>query len=224
MAGSIISSNKFHEDGWPASGMDHRHRSNRQSDFGEVMLGSISGWMRGKAKPGVVIASLILFLLFLFFVLPGQATAANSASGDAGTPDLSFFYTSQDLYRMAEAYGVEGRQEYIRTRFTFDLVWPLVYGFFFAATISWFAKKVFPQARLWQTSNLLPVSGVLLDLLENLSTSLIMYRFPARTPVIDIVAPAFTALKWILIAASFLALSLGILLSLRRKLTGDQPS
>jgi hypothetical protein len=47
-----------------------------------------------------------------------------------------------------------------------------------------------------------------LDYAENLSTSLIMARYPARTPVIDWMAPLFTLAKWVLVGGSFVLLAL----------------
>lgn len=45
-----------------------------------------------------------------------QATRAEQDTGSAKSPDTSLFYTPADLYRMAEAYGEEGRRAYVRAR------------------------------------------------------------------------------------------------------------
>ena len=39
-------------------------------------------------------------------------------------------YSTSDLYEMAQSYGADGRGLYVKARFTFDLVWPLVYTLF----------------------------------------------------------------------------------------------
>ena len=70
----------------------------------------------------------MIFVLFTALVLPGRSTRAQVETRAAGSPDMSFFYTSDELYQMAEAYGQAGREAYIRARFTFDLIWPLVYA------------------------------------------------------------------------------------------------
>ena len=64
--------------------------------------------------------------------------------------------------------------------------------------------------------NLVPLLGMLFDYLENLATSLVMARFPARTLIIDFLAPIFTLLKWGLISTSFVLLVLGLVQSVRR--------
>jgi hypothetical protein len=131
-------------------------------------------------------------------------------SEDVGSPDLSFFYSPADLYRMAEAYGPPGRRAYIRQRFTFDVAWPIVYTLFLTTAISWLFRRTFPTESRWQLANVAPVAGALLDYLENLSTSLVMARYPARTPVVDVLAPAFTFAKWVFVGGSFVLLVVGI--------------
>lgn len=163
----------------------------------------ISGWLRRLSTGWMTLAALLIFLLFSILVLPQQATRAEQATGSPDSPDTSFFYSASDLYRMAEAYGQQGRQAYVRARFTFDLVWPLVYTLFLATAISWILGRTFGSDSRWQRANLAPLLGALFDYLENLSTSLVMLRYPAQTAVVDRLAPLFTALKWSLIGASF---------------------
>jgi hypothetical protein len=159
---------------------------------------------------------LILFLLFTALVLPGQAAKAEMDSGGAGSPDTSFYYTADDLYRMAEAYGEGGRRAYVRARFTFDLIWPLVYTAFLCTGISWLNRRAFGPDSPFQRANLAPVLGALFDYLENVSTSLVMIRFPSETPVVDGLAAIFTVVKWILVNSSFVLLLVGAVVGLWR--------
>jgi hypothetical protein len=163
----------------------------RLSDF---LYKITNGW--------VAFLALVVFLLFAGLVLPGQATSAETYSGNAGSPDLSFYYSAQDLYHMAEVYGEQGRGAYLRARFTFDLIWPLVYTFFLCTAISWVYPRAFTADSFWRGANLVPVLAMLLDYLENLSTSLVMLRYPHPTIVVDSLAPLFTMLKWVLVIAS----------------------
>jgi hypothetical protein len=167
-----------------------------------------TGWVAGLA--------LVVFVLFSALVLPRQADTAGEATGDVRSPDLSLYYSAAELYQMAEAYGPEGRQAYVRARFTFDLVWPLVYTLFLATAISWLVARAFPLASRWQLANLAPLLGALFDVLENLSTSLVMLRYPDQTAGVDVLAPVFTLLKWVFVGASFVLLVVGILIRLRR--------
>ena len=170
----------------------------------------ISDWLRGVSRGWVALAALLIFLLFSALVLPQQATVAEQETGSADSPDTSFFYSPRDLYQMAEAYGEQGRQAYVRARFTFDLVWPLVYALFLVTAISWVFGRAFAPGSRWQRANLAPLLGALFDYLENLSSSLVMLRYPDQTPVVDLLAPLFTLSKWSLLGASFLLLSAGL--------------
>jgi hypothetical protein len=180
------------------------------------MLRRISDGLRRISTGWVTLLALIIFLLFSALVLPQQATNAEQETGSGESPDTSFFYSADDLYRMAEAYGEEGRWAYIRARFTFDLVWPLVYLFFLVTAIGWVFSRAFGPESPWQRANLAPVLGALFDYLENLTTSLVMVRFPDQTPLIDVLAPLFTALKWGSLGVSFLLLTGGIVVTVWR--------
>lgn len=184
-----------------------------------VMLTRISKWLSKYSTRWTALISVVIFTLFTVFVLPGQSASSTDQLSGGDSPDLSLYYSSAELYRMAESYGEQGRQAYISARFTFDLIWPLVYGFFLVATLGWLLKIAFPAQSIWQRANLLPLFGVLFDYLENISTSLVMGRFPAQTPIVDWMAGIFTALKWLLIGGSFILLVVALFLAIWRKIT-----
>lgn len=170
-------------------------------------------WATGR----VALLATIVFILFTALVLPRQAAEAEIASDGADSPDTSFWYTPTELYRMAEAYGPAGRQAYVKARWTFDLVWPLVYTAFLSLTISWVYRWAFAAKSRWQLANLVPVAGMLLDYLENSATSLVMARYPALTPGIAHLAPLFTLTKWVFVNGSFVLLLIGVIAVLWRR-------
>jgi hypothetical protein len=176
----------------------------------------ISDWLCRVSTGWVALAALVIFVLFTALVLPQQASKAAQETASDDSPDTSFFYSPGDLYRMAESYGELGRQAYVRARFTFDLVWPLVYTLFLATAISWVFGRAFAPDSRWQRANLAPLLGALFDYLENLSTSLVMLRYPAQTAVVDLLAPLCTGLKWGFLGASFLLLIAGIVVAVWR--------
>jgi len=180
------------------------------------MWRSLSDGLHRFSNGWVALASLVIFLLFSALVLPSQASRAQSDIGDAGSPDLSFFYSEEELYQMAERYGEEGRAAYIKARFTFDLIWPLVYAAFLAAGISWTNRKAFPLDSRWQQANIIPILGAFFDYLENVSTSIVMARYPSQTVVLDVSAAIFTMLKWIFVTGSFVLLVIGVVVGVSR--------
>lgn len=183
------------------------------------MLNKLSGWLYKNSTTSRVVISLIVFIFFLLLILPRQTADAKAYGGNVGTPDLSFYYSPAELYEMAETYGEEGRQAYIRARFTFDLIWPLVYGAFLVSTISRLFLRSLPTYSGMRPLNLLPILGMFFDYLENISTSWVMWRYPDQTPILDSIAPVFTLLKWLLIALAFLALVIGIFMTTNRWLS-----
>jgi hypothetical protein len=186
------------------------------------MLKKISDWIDRVSKGWVALSALVIFVLFTALVLPGQSTRAQVETRSAGSPDMSFFYSADELYQMAEAYGQAGREAYIQARFTFDLVWPLVYTAFLATAISWLFQKAFAPESLWQRLNLVPVLAALCDYLENIFTSLVMMQFPNRMPLVAMLASVFTMGKWILIGVSFVLLIMGVVIGVWRWLKNNR--
>jgi len=179
------------------------------------MLWKFSDWLYRLSRGWVALVALVIFLLFGALVLPGQADAAQTYSAQAGSPDTSLFYSSADLLRMAESYGEAGRQAYVRARFTFDLAFPLVFTFFLASAISWLLNRALHPENRWRLLNLIPLGGMLFDYLENISAALVIGRYPASMPLLALLAPVFTLLKWAFVSGSFLLLAVAIYLILR---------
>ncbi len=175
-------------------------------------------WLVKISTGWVALAGLLVFLLFTILVLPGQASQAESYTGKAGSPDTSLFYSADQLYKFAERYGPQGREAYIRARLTFDFIWPLVYAAFLTTSISWLTQQAGQKSSLLRYANLVPFLGLGFDFLENISTSIVMMRFPSKTPILVSLAGYFTAIKWIFVAGSFLALFFLVILTIWNRL------
>ncbi len=174
-------------------------------------------FVANRSNAFVVVLSLLIFMSFIIFVLPQEA-AKSEALGLTDSIDTSFYYTSSDLYRTAENYGEQGRAFYIRQRFTFDLIWPIVYTQFLFVSSVYFYKKT----RLLKASWLLHVSLIAagFDYLENIMTSVVLYRYPLMTPLISDVAGIMTMMKWSTLTAAFFIL---IYLTLHAAVTRIKP-
>ena len=154
----------------------------------------------------MVIAAFIIFLAFSILFVPGQTRLVETYSADLGSPDTSLFYTPADLYHMAGTYGVEGRVAYIRARLTFDIAFPIVYTFFLITSISWLTNHVLEDGNEFRTANMLPLFAMLFDLLENTCTAFVFSSYPTYKPLLSMLAPFFTLMKWICVSSSFLFL------------------
>ena len=169
-------------------------------------MAGFSRWLERHSKGWVTILAVVIFFVFTPLVLPGQAARFREVAGDGPSPDQSFLYTAADLYDMAETFGPEGRAEYVRARWTFDVIWPIVYTFALVTAISWFSKRAFPDGSKARLLNLVPALGLLFDYLENICASIVMARYPAETPVVDLLTTIFTPIKWVFVVGSFVVL------------------
>lgn len=151
-----------------------------------------------------VVLSIVIFIIFLAFVLPYISNYTETHTGSSQSPDTSLIYSVEDLYNIAETYGIDGRKSYVFIRFTFDLIWPIVYFYFLVTTVSYLLKK----SNLVRLKYLiiLPLSGLIFDYLENISSSIVMITYPIKINMIAYLVPYFTLLKWIFIGLSFINL------------------
>ncbi len=182
-----------------------------------TLLTRVSKWCYRVASTPAISGSIAIFILFMLLVLPKMAGRLSEMTGVDRSPDTSFIYSAADLYAMAEAYGAEGRAYYIYQRFTFDLIWPLVYLLFFVALITLLYRH-FPPTNSVRLVNLLPFAGVLFDLLENSGAAYVMYRYPEPAPFLAALVPIFTFLKWLMIGLSSLAILVGLIIILVKRL------
>ena len=167
-----------------------------------------------------MLAALVLFALFILFVLPAQAEVSSRQVSGVGSPDMSFIYSADDINEWAEAYGAEGRAAYVRVRWSFDLAWPLVYGFFLVTAISWVGRRAYRTGSRARLLNLVPVAALLLDYTENVLTSIVMLRYPNETIVAATLASPVTAVKWLCVGGSFVVLAVSVLVWIWRLLRG----
>ena len=144
-------------------------------------------------------------------VLPRQAEEASRQFAGAGSPDSSFVYSAEDIYGWAEAYGASGREAYVRARWTFDVVWPMVYGFFLVTAISWVGRRAYRSDSRLHLLNLVPIAAVLLDFTENILATVVMLRYPSEAMIAATLASPVTVAKWLGVSGSFVVLFAGVL-------------
>lgn len=176
----------------------------------DVITG-LSSWFYKISSGWVVLLAMVIFLFFSIVVLPAQASKAEVYSKGIGSPDLSFYYSPTKIYQIVERFGASGRYEYVRTRFTFDLIFPLIYGGFLVTAISWLYARILNKKDRRGLINLIPLGGVIFDYLENISVSVVMLRFPQPATLAGSLAGIFTALKWTLMGVSLVVLVMGVL-------------
>ncbi len=141
---------------------------------------------------------IIIFILFMVVVLPLVNLLSQQWIGVSESPDTMMFYHSSDFYALLTLYGLKGRQIYIVLRWTFDLVYPFVYGLFLYASLLKFNQKI--------KFLLLPIFGVVFDFLENITATINVAVFPKEFNFLVYIMQGFSFLKWFFIILSFILL------------------
>ena len=148
------------------------------------------------SKKGLIITS-VLFVLFVAFVLPYFSALTESKTNTNFSPDTGFFYSLEEFYNNMAIYGIEGRIFYILMRWTFEVVWPLVYFSFFISSLGNLTRKLAKKKQIMFLS--LPVIGVGFDLIENILATVNVSIYPERTAFLLKLLQISSLLKWLFI-------------------------
>ena len=151
------------------------------------------------SKSFVFAGTTAIFILFMIFVLPGQSEKAATYTPADGSFDTSFFYSPDSVYDKIDSYGEEGRKAYIINRWTFDLVFPFVYGLFMLSGIAFSVKRF--KGRIFSSHIWTRIAfiAVLFDLLENTFVTLAMVNFPQQYGFLAYCATISTLMKWVFV-------------------------
>ena len=154
------------------------------------------------SHPGFILFNWFVFVFFLVVVLPAVSYAANQM-GLSPSIDTNFSFDPTAIYSILNGYGESGRAFYLFQRWTFDAVWPMVYGFpiFFTLRLwlgkvnSWFVKLFI----------YLPLIAMLLDYLENIIFSVIILLYPSEWMILAYLGVLTSLLKWIALGVSLMS-------------------
>ncbi len=147
-----------------------------------------------------VILSTIIFVVFVSLVLPRISILTTESIGISESPDTSFSFDSDRFYEMVEDYGEEGRTFYVQVRWTFDVIWPLVYGVFLISTTLFFSSGLKSRKPLV----LLPILAVGFDFLENIFATIVMTVYPKVVPTLFFFLKLSSMTKWGTLFVSFI--------------------
>jgi hypothetical protein len=150
------------------------------------------------------------FILFMFTILPWVSGLSRDA-GLTTSIDTNFSFDPSAIYPIVASYGADGRLFYIIQRWTFDLIWPLVYAWPLFVTL-----KLFPIGML----ALLPWLATALDYLENSVFTILVVLYPLELSWLPILGVLMSLLKWIALGTSMvLTLLVPIFFAFKRKKT-----
>ena len=142
----------------------------------------------------VLIIFIFLFMIFILYFLPNHQAESDKFIKDVGTPDLRFFPTPEYIYEAAEAYGKEGREKYILSKFTIDLAWPFVFTLLYLVFIN--LSFGYVHGPKWANLSALALVTLVCDYTENLIAAVVMAAYPVKLGFFTWFLTFTTCLKW----------------------------
>ena len=171
----------------------------------------------GLATRRNIILGLLLTIIIGAILMAGIQPQMLTLTGGLPVLDVRPSYTFNDAEEFLTALGSSGRQLYTYHQVV-DTFFPLVYALTMALVLAALVKRVFPDSTGPRALVLLPLVVAVFDYLENVLIATQISSYPLLSPDIFAAASAMTGAKWILMAASFVAIIvLAIVSYLRRK-------
>lgn len=168
------------------------------------------------AQRGKINILLVLFLILEIVAFPYFTGQLKSASGGYGMLDTSLFLPPEQIHRMVAAYGEAGRNVYATDLLTADLLFPVVYALLLAALIRYLFREIYPPDDWKQRLVVLPFAGMAFDYAENITILALLSAYPQPAALLAGILPLLTAVKWLLVMASFGLVLYAVIVYLKR--------
>ena len=130
---------------------------------------------------------------------------------------LSFFATPEKVFGMIERYGEFNRPFYRNVEMTVDIIYPIVYLFFFGLLISWLFQRGFASTSPMRKLNLAPLGAWFFDLLENIVIVSLLSVFPSKPTALAWILMVISTVKWFFAGASVLLILVGLVMAIKNK-------
>ncbi|GAB4533217.1 MAG: hypothetical protein Fur0018_22380 [Anaerolineales bacterium] len=163
------------------------------------MLTSLQTHLTRWSRWPVMLGLLVLCALIVGVLFPLLSPTA--ATADITALDTRLWYTRADVAAHMDTLTSAGRNAAALSHLTADLLFPLAYG----ALLAMLLLKTWPQSGLWK----LALADVAADLMENISLAALYWTHPRLLDSLAPLAAWWTALKWALIALTFVFILLG---------------
>jgi hypothetical protein len=162
----------------------------------------------------------ILFLLDAFFsgfLLPLIQGMIQGGQGDITPLDLMLFASPEKIFGMIERYGEYGRPFYRGVELTVDIIYPIVYLFFFGLLISWLFQRGFASASPMRKFNITPLGAWFFDLLENIVIVILLSVHPSQPTALAWILVLLSTIKWFFAGASMLLILIGLAMAIKNR-------
>ncbi len=162
----------------------------------------------------------ILFLLDAFFsgfLLPLVQAMMQGDKGGVQPLDLMLFASPTKIFGMINEYGEYGRPFYRGVELTVDIIYPIVYLFFFGLLISWLFQRGFASTSPMRKFNIMPLGAWFFDLLENIVIVILLSVFPSQPTALAWILTLISTIKWFFAGTSILLILIGIIMATKNK-------
>jgi hypothetical protein len=162
----------------------------------------------------------ILFLLDAFFsgfLLPLVQEMIQDGKSGVQPLDLMLFANPEKIFGMIERYGEFNRQFYRSIELTVDIVYPIVYLFFFGLLISWLFQRGFASTSPMRKFNIMPLGAWFFDLLENIVIVILLSVFPSQPTALAWILVLIGTVKWFFAGSSMLLILVGLIMAIKNK-------
>jgi hypothetical protein len=165
----------------------------------------------------------LIFILFLLdgffsgFLLPLVQGMMQDGKGGIQPLDLMLFASPEKIFGMIERYGEFNRPFYRTVELTVDIIYPIVYLFFFGLLISWLFQRGFASNSPMRKFNLAPLGAWFFDLLENIVIVVLLSIFPSQPTALAWALTLISAIKWFFAGTSMLLILIGFVMALKNK-------
>lgn len=181
------------------------------------MIQNISQRFYRWAKGWLIFILLILDVFFAGFLLPLIQGMMQGGQGGITPLDIMFFATPDKLFAMLENMGEYTRFFYLNVELTVDIVYPIVYLFFFGLLISWLFQRGFASTSAMRKYNVMPLGAWFFDLLENILIVILISIFPSQPMTLGWLLFLFSSIKWLFAGASILLIVTGLVMTIKNK-------
>jgi hypothetical protein len=179
------------------------------------MLKNLSDRFYKWTKGWLVIILLFLDAFFSGFLLPLIQGMLQDGQGGVQPLDLMMFATPQRIFGMIERYGEYGRPFYRSVELTVDIVYPIVYLFFFGLLISWLFQRGFASTSPMRKFNIIPLGAWFFDLLENIFIVTLLSVYPSQPAGLAWILILLTTVKWLFVGAIILLILVGLVMAIK---------
>lgn len=179
------------------------------------MLNKVSERFYGWAKGWLVLVLMVLDMFFAGFLLPLIQGLMQGGQGGIMPLDLMVFATPDKVFGMIEQYGEFGRPFYRNVELTVDIIYPIVYLFFFGLAISWLFQRGVASTSSMRKLNVMPLGAWFFDLLENLNIVTMLSMYPAKPTALAWLLFLLTTVKWLFAGVSILLILFGLVMAIK---------